>query len=59
MTTTIWFAAFCLAIALPARAQVQPTFYDLPDKVHKGQTVIVIDERGAEIKGKVQEVSSS
>jgi len=59
MSRNLWLAAFCLAAAVPAHAQVQPNFYNLPDKVKPGQAIIVIDERGAEIRGKVEEVSGS
>lgn len=57
MSTTSWLAALSLAVALPAGAQ--DSFDKLPQKVRPGQTVIVVDARGAEIKGKVQEVSSA
>ena len=59
MSTTFWLAAVCLAVAVPARAQVQPTFDNLPDKVRKGQTVIVVDDGGAQTRGVVEDVSST
>ena len=59
MSTTFWLAALCLVVAVPARAQVQPTFDSLPDKVRKGQTVIVVDEGGAQTRGVVEDVSST
>jgi hypothetical protein len=57
MSTTLWFAALSLAMAVPAGAQ--ESFDKLPQKVRPGQTVIVVDQRGAEIKGKVEEVTDA
>ena len=62
MLTLSTLVAGCLTVAvlLPAApAAAQGTFGNLPDKIHRGQKVIVVDAQGAVTEGTVEDITGS